>query len=64
MRSRLRFVPTSTYVDFPRVRRIMGAYVDGKPFSVEFVAAVGRLVVLHIWIAHGWTGYETINVHR
>lgn len=43
----------------------MGAYVDGKPFSVELVAAVGRLVVLHIkWIAHGWTGHETINVHR
>jgi len=26
----------------------MGAYVDGKPFSVELVAAVGRLVDLVI----------------
>ena len=26
----------------------MGAYVDGKPFSVELVAAVGRLVFLLI----------------
>lgn len=47
-----------------RVRRIMGAYVDGKPFAVELVAAVNWLVSAPTLIeTYRSSGYETIGVH-
>lgn len=33
------------YCGFLRIRRVMGAYLDGKPFSVGLVTAVGPFVV-------------------
>lgn len=54
-----------TMLTFRSARRIIGAYADGKPFSIELVAAVRFPPISLVLMAQSRNiGYQASKVHR